>query len=449
MQHVLPCLLVFVAGLLLVIVRQSRYAPEERNLLLLSFFAHVASAFALTWITNALYGGSDASAYLEEGAALAQLMDRDFSLVAPTVLDLVLQTDPTIPVTAAGTSTGTMTGMSAFFHFVLMGSTYAVTLVVAIASYFGKRALYTVYRETFPIDLHRRAMMGILLVPSVVFWSSGFAKEAFAVAALGWVTLGVHRITRNQYLSGLPLLLPSAIIWLTKPYVLFPLVAAGGLWVFWHRTKHSARAQVLVVSPIYFLLCLALALGALVLLNQAFPEYGYDHFTENTARQREAGEGVGGGSYFAIGDDIGRRSLAGQLAFAPIALVSTLFRPFIFEIRNPLMVFSGLENTVLLVLLVRALRRSGRSVVRVILDAPVLLFSFAFVIVFGVAVGLVTTNMGTLSRYRLPLVPFYVTLVLALDRSALTTKTKPQPAMRRRRAAPGRHSPRPSAVDAT
>lgn len=441
MLHVLPCTLLFIAGLIFVLARQGRYAPDERPLLLLSFFAHVMSAFGLTWITDAMYGGSDATAYLNEGAALAELLDRDFGRVAPHVLDLILQTDPTIPVTAAGTSTGTMTGFSAFLHLVLMRSSYAATLLIAIFSYFGKRALYTVYRETFSVDLHRRALMGILLVPSVVFWSSGFAKEAFAVAALGWVTLGVHRIIGGKYIAGVLLLLPAVVIWLTKPYVLFPLVAASGLWMFRHRTKNTTgRLQLLVASPLYFALSVALAVGGLVVLNQAFPEYGFDHFTENLARQHENGMGAGGGSYFTVDAELGSRSLGGQLASAPLALVSTLFRPFLFEIKNPLMLLSGLENTVLLVLMVRAVRSSWGSVLRTILDSPLLLFSAAFVIVFGVAVGLVTTNMGTLSRYRLPLVPFYVTLVLALDRVRKTTTALDD--QRSRSSAPIRRMPR-------
>lgn len=428
MIHVLSCTLLFVVGLVFVLLRQDRYREEERSLLLLSFFAHVASAFALTWITDAMYGSSDATLYLTEGEALAELLDRNFRFTAPHVLDLILQRDATLPVTAAGTSTGTMTGMAAFLHFGLMRSSYAVPLFVAISSYFGKRALYTVYRELFPVDLHRRALMGVLLVPSVVFWSSGFAKEAFAVGALGWVTLGVHRINGGKYVVGILLLLPSVIIWLTKAYILFPLVVAAGVWVFWQKTKNtSGRLQLVVASPIYFALCVALALGALVLLNQAFPEYGFDHFTENLARQHDAGQGAGGGSYFTVDADLGRRSLGGQLVSAPLALVSSLFRPFIFEVRNPLMLFSALENTVMLILLLRAIRSSWGSVLRTILDTPLLLFSLAFVIIFGVAVGLVTTNMGTLSRYRLPLMPFYVTMVLALDRRVVR-QTAPEPA---------------------
>lgn len=441
MLDLLPCTFLFVAGLTLVLARQRRYTPDERALLVLSFFAHVVSAFGLTWITDAIYGGSDSTAYLSEGKALAELLDRDFTHVAPRMLDLILQTDSTIPVTAAGTSTGTMAGFSAFLHLALMRSSYAATLLVAIFSYFGKRALYIVYRESFSVDLHRRALIGILLVPSVVFWSSAFAKEAFALAALGWVTLGIHRINGGKYVVGALLLLPTLIIYLTKAYILFPLVAAAGVWVFWHKTRNtSGRLQTLIASPIYFAVCVAMALGALVLLNQTFPEYGFDNFTENLAQRQEAGEGAGGGSYFTVDAELGRRSLAGQLASAPLALVSSLFRPFLFEIRNPLMLFSGLENTVLLVLLLRAAINSWRSMVRVILDTPLLLFSLAFVIIFGVAVGLVTTNMGTLSRYRLPLMPFYVTMVLALDRRVTKTKTGPEPSRSSRALARARRN---------
>jgi hypothetical protein len=38
------------------------------------------------------------------------------------------------------------------------------------------------------------------------------------------------------------------------------------------------------------------------------------------------------------------------------------------------------------------------------------------VLLFGMAVGLTTTNLGTLSRYRMPLVPFFAALlVLFMD----------------------------------
>jgi hypothetical protein len=45
---------------------------------------------------------------------------------------------------------------------------------------------------------------------------------------------------------------------------------------------------------------------------------------------------------------------------------------------------------------------------------PLLVFSLVFVLVFGVGIGLAAMNLGSLSRYRAPLMPFYVTLLLVL-----------------------------------
>jgi len=39
-----------------------------------------------------------------------------------------------------------------------------------------------------------------------------------------------------------------------------------------------------------------------------------------------------------------------------------------------------------------------------------------FVMAFGIAVGLASSNLGTLSRYRSPLVPFFVVLLLVLGK---------------------------------
>jgi hypothetical protein len=49
---------------------------------------------------------------------------------------------------------------------------------------------------------------------------------------------------------------------------------------------------------------------------------------------------------------------------------------------------------------------------RTLTSSSPLMFCAAFTLTLGVAVGLATTNLGTLSRYRMPLVPFFVAMVL-------------------------------------
>ncbi len=54
--------------------------------------------------------------------------------------------------------------------------------------------------------------------------------------------------------------------------------------------------------------------------------------------------------------------------------------------------------------------------------SPLLLFCIAFVGSFAVCVGLATSNLGSLSRYRVPMMPFYATLLLVLLQKARTQK---------------------------
>ena len=47
-----------------------------------------------------------------------------------------------------------------------------------------------------------------------------------------------------------------------------------------------------------------------------------------------------------------------------------------------------------------------------------LTFCAVFVLTFAVAVGLSTLNLGTLSRYRIPMMPFFTVLLFVLGQQA-------------------------------
>ena len=71
--------------------------------------------------------------------------------------------------------------------------------------------------------------------------------------------------------------------------------------------------------------------------------------------------------------------------------------------------------------------RNLRSVRRQIAADPFLVFCLVFVIAFGIAVGLASTNLGTLSRYRSPILPFFVVALIVLRKplAARPTATRP------------------------
>jgi hypothetical protein len=98
-----------------------------------------------------------------------------------------------------------------------------------------------------------------------------------------------------------------------------------------------------------------------------------------------------------------------------VATVAGLFRPFIWEARNPVMVISALENLVLLLLSLYLIARSGPIVFgRGVVSEPLVLFSFLFSITFAFSVGLTTSNFGALVRYKIPSIPFFLSSLIIL-----------------------------------
>ena len=59
-------------------------------------------------------------------------------------------------------------------------------------------------------------------------------------------------------------------------------------------------------------------------------------------------------------------------------------------------------------------KRGVRKTVGLILSSPLAMFCLTFTLLFSVIVGLSTPNLGSLSRYRAPMMPFYISLILML-----------------------------------
>ena len=158
-----------------------------------------------------------------------------------------------------------------------------------------------------------------------------------------------------------------------------------------------------------------LAVGVILLVGKIFPRYALDNLAEEAARLQDYSKYNRGGSTIQIGSG-GATSLSQQLLFAPMAVVNALFRPFLIESHNAVALVNSLETTALLVGTVRGIRAHGlRGFFSLIFRSPIVSFCFIFVIFFAVGVGLSTTNLGTLSRYRVPMMPFYATLLLLLQ----------------------------------
>jgi hypothetical protein len=123
--------------------------------------------------------------------------------------------------------------------------------------------------------------------------------------------------------------------------------------------------------------------------------------------------GKDAGSGYSLGELDG--TFGSMIKLAPQAVNVSLFRPYLWEVRNPLMLLSALESLGLLFLTIYTVYKARRYLFGA-LGNPTILFCLMFSVSFAFAVGISTFNFGTLTRYKIPLLPFYLmAMILILD----------------------------------
>lgn len=393
---------------------------EEGRLLTLSFAGHVASGFAQVLLVLYYFpGGGDMLGYFREGAVFAALLRADFFEFAPRLGLAFLQQDVVLPFEIfGGASTGSMTAASAFILFLTGDSLYAAAQLVALGAYGSQVMLFRALRGGIRPEQTQALLAGLLLLPSAVFWSSALLKEPLVFCALGplilalqWLASGARRFA--AILLGAPAAITIAVI---KPYVLIAL--SIGAAVYYLAIRFQSRAVAL--RPFAIVTALALTFGGITLANRYFLKGDSENTASTLASQRRVGYEVEGGSNYYLdsatgGEDLANRSVSQELLLAPLALFTALYRPLIFEARNAVQLANAIEATALLVLSIQLVRRRRwATLVAEIRRSPVLAFCAAFTLVLAIGTGLATSNLGTLSRYRAPMMPFFFVLLMVL-----------------------------------
>lgn len=119
-----------------------------------------------------------------------------------------------------------------------------------------------------------------------------------------------------------------------------------------------------------------------------------------------------GGSSYTLGDF--DYSVTGMVKKLPLAINVTLFRPYLWEAKNPIMLLSALESLALLIFTIVILVKTKFLFALRKID-PTITFCLVFAISFAFAVGFSTYNFGSLVRYKIPLVPFYLIALFVLN----------------------------------
>ncbi|MDN5215964.1 hypothetical protein QQ020_28055 [Fulvivirgaceae bacterium BMA12] len=319
--------------------------------------------------------------------------------------------------------------VTAFFAIFTYNTYSAIAVFYAIFSFAGLWAMYSIFYRFFP-KLHLQLAVATFFVPSVFFWGSGILKDSLTIGALGFMVYAFSNIFffRKRIVFNIVILLVgSYVLYTVKIYILLCFVPSALFWLYFSSLRRiELRAVRILIAPVALALTLVLIYVAILKVGEDNERYRIENLAntaEFTARWIHQESERQSGSTYSLGDfDYSATGIAKK--FFP-AIWVTLFRPYIWEVRNPVMFLSALEN--LFVLLFSISLFTTRNIFRIysfIRSQPVILFWLIFSIVFSSAVGFTTYNLGSLVRYKIPMIPFYISAVFIIKNYTKTSRKK-------------------------
>lgn len=309
---------------------------------------------------------------------------------------------------------------------ILSFHTYTVIAIFfAFISFTGMWQMYLTFLKLYP-SLTKKFAIAVFFLPSVFFWGSGLLKDSLAIGALGWVFYGFFKllIEKRQILKSLLIItLAAYTLAAIKVYILLSFIPPALFWVFNENNKRIKNPTLRTISkPIALVLGISLAFLSATNLTEGDSKYDIDKLGEQSRiNSIYLTEQVYTGSAYNIGIFDG--TLPSLATVGPQAVVVALYRPFLWEVTNPVMLLSALEASIFIYFTLLFFYRAGFfKTIMFISSKPILSFCFIFAILLAFGVGINSGNFGTLVRYKIPIMPFYLSALFIMQAHLKTAK---------------------------
>jgi len=303
-----------------------------------------------------------------------------------------------------------------FFSLICANSYITLSLFYSFIAFLGCWKLFLLFTRYYP-SLEREFALALLYLPSVCFWSSGLLKDPLALGAMGLFISSIHSlvIDKKKIISSIfTVFVTVFVILIIKPYILLAVIPGLAIWIFSKFNFTALNKQMRSLITFIFII---IASGVVALLLNYFTstEYARQLATENISDKitemrsvYSANDLAKGNSYFELG------TTNPFLAFF-MGIIASLFRPFLWETKSFNMFFSGAEAFMFLLITLYIFFKFGIiNTFRSIFSNSETIFFFLFTMVFAGAVGSSTANFGTLVRYKIPCLPFYLMMLFIL-----------------------------------
>lgn len=311
-----------------------------------------------------------------------------------------------------------VTVMFSFVTLFGVGNYYASTILFALITFGGYWLLYRVFSKQYP-KLALGAFLCVFCLPSTVIWGSGMVKENLILALLGVFLYHTYQTIERRKISvrsSVLLVLAFLVIAKVKIYVVISLLPAIFVWVL-PKILNGKRNIIVrkIVKPILVSVILVSTISLAHQATQKFEALSFDNFIgkaqsfqdwhykvgQNTAEEH------GRGSSYTLGDY--EATLFGTFKMIPASINVTYFRPYLWEVKSPIVVLVALESLILFLFFIYILSRKRLYTnINFVFSDSFLFMLIVYALILGFLVGFTSYNFGALDRYKIPAMPFFI-----------------------------------------
>lgn len=406
--------------------------PLLQKYQLQGFWIKVFSTVAFTIFSYYISPGDSAGIYFGEGSNIFHLILKD-----PANIKLIFQAGKDFDDNLLADTFNSgyfklesnyfvvrLVAIMCFFSF---GKYLIMNLFFSMISFSGVWRLFKFFYEMYP-HLHRKLAIAIIYLPTFVFWSSGILKDPICTGMLGWFTYAGysvfykrHNIVRNSII----LVLSAYILAIVKVYILISYLPFFGLFLILKNVHHIKNrfGKMLLGAG----LVVAGVVGFLYVAEKLKEELGFfavDKLAQSVKTQQSAFANVSdlAESSFSLGVEFDG-SLGSLAQLAPAAVTATLYRPYLWESKKVSTLLSSLESLAMMLFTLYVLYQAGIPLFfKLLFTDATIFYCLFFAILFALFIGATTLNFGTLVRYKIPCMPFYLIGLFLIQDEALKRK---------------------------
>lgn len=255
--------------------------------------------------------------------------------------------------------------------------------------------------------------IAILFVPTVGFWCSGIMKDTVVLIAIQLFLIAFFTIVYFKFkISQLIILIIAIYVLLaTRSFILIALfIPIVILLTFKLNSKSSFLIKIVTRSA--GITISILGIWFFINGSEVFGEFSADNIaqTAETIYLDFQNNSTYSGKRYDLGiTDFDANSI---IKATPMAIITAIFRPFLWEAESALMLINGIEGTLLIYLSLQLFKRKNNNKIEMNkFTKDLILYCIIFSITMAFFVGFTSGLFGVLARFKAPILPFFLIFV--------------------------------------